>query len=261
MNLFFDPKPERTQAWSNGGGTQSTAIAALIVRGRLPKPDIAVMVNTERENGNTFPYFHQYVRPALADVGVEVCIVNKSEFATVDLTSKNGKHLLIPAFTTQSGKIGKLSNFCSGEWKRDVIARWLREQGVKQCDQWIGFSLDEMRRVKEDRRQWARSLYPLIELRMNRAACVRVVKEMGWPDPPRSSCWMCPNKLREEWIEMKRDRPEDFVKAVEFDREIRKTDPHVWLHESGIPLDEVEFDLWESSLMSEPGCNSGMCFV
>lgn len=261
MGLFFDPQPDRTQAWSNGGGTQSTAIAALIVRGKLPKPDIAVMIDTERENGDTFPYFETYTRPALESVGVQVHIVRKSEYATVDLTSKNGKSLLIPAFTDQSGRMGKLQNFCSGEWKRDVIGRYLRAQGVKQCDQWIGFSLDEMRRVKNDRKQWLRAIFPLIELRMNRAACVRVVQEMGWPKPPRSSCWMCPNKGREEWIEMKRDRPGDFAQAVAFDKMIRIDDPNLWLHESCMPLDEVDFELWESSDLSLPGCSSGMCFV
>jgi len=39
---------ERTQVWASGGGVQSTAIAALIVLGRLPKPDLAVIADTGR---------------------------------------------------------------------------------------------------------------------------------------------------------------------------------------------------------------------
>jgi hypothetical protein len=39
----------RRRLWSSGGGTQSTAIAVLILQGRLPKPDLAVIVDTERE--------------------------------------------------------------------------------------------------------------------------------------------------------------------------------------------------------------------
>jgi hypothetical protein len=46
-----------TDLWSCGGGTQSAAIAALIVRGDIRKPDLAVIVDTERERervlGNT----------------------------------------------------------------------------------------------------------------------------------------------------------------------------------------------------------------
>jgi hypothetical protein len=37
--------------WSCGGGTQSAAIAALIVSGQMPVPDLSVIVDTEREIG------------------------------------------------------------------------------------------------------------------------------------------------------------------------------------------------------------------
>jgi hypothetical protein len=33
--------------WSYGGGKQSVAIAALIVQGKLPKPDLIVMADTD----------------------------------------------------------------------------------------------------------------------------------------------------------------------------------------------------------------------
>lgn len=261
MSLFFNPQPDRTQVWSNGGGTQSTAIAALIVKRRLPKPDVAIMVDTERENSDTFEYFNEWTRPALESVGVNVRIIRKSQYATVDLTSKNGKHILIPAFTYQSGRVGKLPTWCSGEWKRDVITRALRDDGIKHADQWIGFSLDEVKRIKADKRQWLRSIYPLIDLRMNRASCVRSVQEMGWPTPPRSSCWMCPNKGGREWAEMKRERPEDFAKAVAFEQQIRRHDSNMWLHESCQPLDTIDFDVWDASPLSSPNCDSGLCFV
>ena len=60
----------RTQIWSSGGGVQSTAIAALIVQGKLPKPDIAVIADTERELSTTWKYIEEVTGPALASVGV-----------------------------------------------------------------------------------------------------------------------------------------------------------------------------------------------
>ena len=45
---------KRNLIWSCGGGTQSAAIAALIVQGRLPIPDISLMVDTEREKSGTW---------------------------------------------------------------------------------------------------------------------------------------------------------------------------------------------------------------
>ena len=45
-----------TTVWSYGGGTQTAAIAVLILQGRLPKPDIAVMADTGREIASTWDY-------------------------------------------------------------------------------------------------------------------------------------------------------------------------------------------------------------
>jgi hypothetical protein len=261
MGIFFDPSSSRTQVWSDGGGTQSCYIATLICKGDLPKPDIAVMVDTEREKPETFEYHEKYVIPALNAVGVTLNIIKKSDYATVDLTSKNGKTILLPAFTNQSGEIGKLPTYCSGEWKRDAISRYLRERGVKQSDMWMGFSLDEMRRVKRDRKQWLRKLYPLIELRKTRSACIAGVIDFGWPRPPRSACWMCPNQCHSEWKDMRESRPEDFALAVAFERdELHSRDSQMFLHESCVPLGQVDWDARMPSAF-EPGCESGLCFV
>lgn len=251
---------DRTQVWSCGGGTQSAAIASLIVRGELPKPDLAVIVDTEREKSGTWEYAEAVLIPKLAAVGVTLQRVKKSDFATVDLYSHKGK-LLLPVFTDQSGEVGKLSSYCSGEWKRDVILRWLRAQGVKQCDTWIGISVDEMRRTRVSRVAWAQNRYVLIERRMRRMDCVREVVEVsGWPEPPRSACWMCPNMGNSEWLEMKLHFPGDFDLAVAFDRELRETDPNAWLHESCTPLDQVDFTR-PAGLFDDPSCASGYCFV
>jgi 3'-phosphoadenosine 5'-phosphosulfate sulfotransferase (PAPS reductase)/FAD synthetase len=98
-----------------GGGRQTVAICLLIAKGILPKPDRIVMADTGRENPTTFEYLDKYVQPLLREHGMQVEIAPRS-LAKVDLHSHKGD-LLIPAFT----KTGKLSAFCSGEWKRDVV--------------------------------------------------------------------------------------------------------------------------------------------
>ncbi len=261
MGLFFDPKPERTQVWMNGGGVQSSAIAALIVTGKLPKPDWAVLVNTGRERSHTFEYHESVVRPSLEAVGVRCVIIEKEQYATVDLTSKNGRNILIPAFTNQSGETGKLTNYCSKEWKLRVKRRWLREIGVTACDTWLGISLDEMRkRVKADDTDWDRTIFPLIDLRMRRYHCELAVINIGWPKPPRSACWMCPNACDREWLDLKINHPADFAMAVAFDYELRQDDPNLFLHESCVPLDQVDFESRAASAFDKE-CESGMCFV
>ena len=74
----------KTQIWSSGGGVQSAAIAALIVMGKL-RPDLAIIVDTEREQSTTWKYMDDVITPALATVNFKLTRVKKSEHATVDL--------------------------------------------------------------------------------------------------------------------------------------------------------------------------------
>lgn len=257
MQMFFNPDKSRTQVWSCGGGVQSTAIAVLICQGRLPKPDVAVMVDTGRENSGTWAYLDRYTRPALREAGVTLETIKATDWGADIAVFESGQPI-IPAFTTQSGEPSKLSTYCSGSWKRDTQARYFRSLGVKQADQWIGFSLEEQRRLRPDRRQWLRMQYPLIELRMNRASCISLVESAGWPPPPRSSCWMCPNKSDREWIDLRDNWPADFAEACRLDERIREQDPHAWLHKQCIPLAQVKLEDRDALFT---GCASGMCFV
>lgn len=249
------------QVWSCGGGTQSAAIAALIIQGKLPKPDFSLIVDTNYEKSGTWAYMDSVLSPELAKVGVEIVRIDASKFRTCDLMSVNGEHMLMPMFTNQSGQMAKFPAYCSAEWKREVISRWMRTQGIEQAMNWIGISLDEMSRVRTPRAAWLQLRYPLIfDVPMSRQDCINLVMEKGWPEPPRSSCWMCPNMRDGEWREMKADYPGDFQMAVDLERELRLKDPNVFLHESCKPLDEVDFTNYQSNLFDK-GCSSGYCFT
>ena len=63
---------DRLVVWSYGGGTQSAAIAVLVLRGELPRPERIVMADTSREASATWAYLAEVVGPALAEVGLAV---------------------------------------------------------------------------------------------------------------------------------------------------------------------------------------------
>lgn len=249
----------RVQVWSCGGGTQSAAIAALICQGRL-RPDISVIVDTERECSSTWDYFESVLFPECAKVGVEIQRVKKSDFATVDLYGgEEGATLLIPAFTTLEGDVGKLPTYCSTEWKKRVVQRYCTEQtqGADAFSIWLGISLDEFDRMQFSAGKWEYA-HPLVEAGMNRADCYALVQKMGWPPPPKSRCWMCPNQSQREWDDLRKNHPDDFVRAVGFEKEIQAKDKHAFLHGSGKPLQDAPEghpDLFDRQ------CMSGMCMV
>jgi hypothetical protein len=242
-------------AWSYGGGVQSAAIGVLIREGVLPVPDLAVIADTGREKQTTWDYLHNVMRPYLKPVGVTICISPPS-LKRVDLYDADGLTLM-PAFTAK----GRLPSFCSGEWKRDAIERWLRLQGVKACTQWLGFSLDEVRRVKKPHRSWCQLAYPLIEKRIDRDLCYQLIKGAGLPVPLKSRCWQCPHQTPEEWEQIRSNR-EEWQKAIQLDEEIRSNDPKnegLYLHYSRVPLAMAD----DSTGLVPPSrpCEGGHCFT
>lgn len=259
---------------SYGGGIQSVAMVLLVASGKLPRPDAIVMADTGREKTSTWEYLEQYIQPLLASKGAIVEIAPHS-FATVDLFSLSTGRILMPMYTTKKSdvmpdaefidghgrKVAKLPTYCSGEWKRSVVQRYLRDAyniRPKQTITWFGFSLDETRRMRSNPDRQA--FYPLIEsYPVTRDDCKRYIIESGLPLPQKSACWMCPHMNDAEWLAMKASHPQDFASAVKLENELRQKDSDVWFHRSAISLSQVEFD--ESTEQLESQCGLGMCMI
>lgn len=259
------------EVFSTGGGTQSTAISALIVQGRLPKPDFVVIADTGREMPTTWQYLDSVTRPALKSIGVEVHRVSKDQYgepgALGDYSKRGEGDLLVPVFSNINGGASKLSAFCSDKWKVVVVSNFLsRQYGLTRSKyrKWIGFSRDETNRVlrmmKGKEYQAGLIRFPLVhDVPTKRHEAIKIVEAMGWPKPPRSRCWMCPNQSDYEWSEVQTDYPELFQEAIKLDESIRQRDPHAFLHSTIKPLREADLskpdDLFSSS------CPSGECFL
>ncbi|MHC1730453.1 MAG: hypothetical protein AB9888_00245 [Bacteroidales bacterium] len=249
---------KRDIVWSYGGGTQSAAIAVMILKGELPRPDYAIMADTTYEMTETWDYLNTVVQPALNLIGLEIVIVPHS-YSMYDLYQND--YLVIPSYTTQNGKVGKKPTHCSGFWKMKAIRKWLREQGVKACETWIGISVDEAERMKPSDVQWNTNVYPLIDMKSaNRSQCYQIIKDFGWPKPPKSHCWMCPNMGLSGWQYLRKEYPQDFQKAIDFENRIREKNPHEWLHRYAKPIEQAVL-LPDQQLELFDGCDSGYCWT
>jgi 3'-phosphoadenosine 5'-phosphosulfate sulfotransferase (PAPS reductase)/FAD synthetase len=261
---------EKAQVFSSGGGTQSCAIAALIVQGKLPKPDICVIADTGYENRRTWEYQDAVIVPALKSVGVTV-----ERIQAVEWSANRNKgygafcssgHLMLGCFTDQKGRVSKLGGYCSHAWKQEPIDRWLsKERGLTRGKyvKWIGFSRDEVKRIfrmaKGEEYEKGLIRFPLLtDCPTTRHESIRIVERMGWPTPPRSRCWMCPNQNDHEWREIRND-PEMWKLATKFEDVVRARDPHAFFHKSGLPLRDVDFT--EDDDLFTGKCDSGGCFL
>lgn len=269
----FKPDSSRMQVQSSGGGTQSNAIICLMHAGVIPKADLIVMANTERESSAAIEYQARYMAPLCAEMGVEYVIVDKSLYATYDIVGPNPDCPLPGYFTTYEGRgvdgqcAGKQPAFCSEKWKTEVIRRYMnarfgeKELTKRGVDFWMGMTVDEQHRVKYSAGKWQKR-YPLFEMLLTRQMAIQIVEDYGLPTPPRSLCWMCPNRDDGMWRELKEHHSDDFERAVQHEREIQKEWPWLWLHRSGTPLDEIDFKKAKPEQMDlVQFCDSGICGV
>jgi hypothetical protein len=274
--IIDENRINRLQVISSGGGTQSNCMIVLAHMEVIPRPDIIVMVDTERESSNVFDYQKKYIAPLCDDMGIEYVIVKKSDYTSNDITLASDDEVILPAFFTEfngrmkNGSCNKQPGFCSGKWKQDPFRRYLNERyGTKELtskgvDVWIGMSFDEANRVRYPSGKWQHR-YPLFEAQILREQAIKIVEDYGLPTPPRSACWMCPNRHDDEWQFMKENVPNDFNAAIKFEKELQESFPWLWLHRSGISIGEIDFIKSSRSNkqidMFEKHCDTGMCFI
>ena len=256
-----------------GGGVQSTAVLVLQAQGKL-QYDAFVFANVgdDSENPDTITYVEQYAKPFAAQHGIELVEVAKMRHGEQETLyqwlERDEKSIGIPVYLG-SGMPSRRN--CTSQFKIDVIARWQKARGATKENPaivGIGISMDEIQRMRNDSGiAWQTLEYPLIDLRMNRRDCVKVIESAGLPVPPKSACWFCPFHSRENWKSLKREKPELFSRAVQLEdmlnarREALGKD-RIYLHTNLIPLasavgDQLVFDFTGDDLP----CDTGYCFL
>jgi hypothetical protein len=238
---------------SLGLGTQSCALALMSAAGDLPKLDHIVFADTQGELPETYEYL-TYLRSVVERAGIPLHVVtagNLEEALLLDHPINHNPtppaHVLNPDGT--KGRIGAYR--CSYDYKRRIITQKVKQlcggRGAwKRADveQWIGFSLDEVGRMRSadecrcghtarlhhrkcDRcacdgyDAWQTNHWPLIDLGMRRHDTIRWFGANGHPTPPRSACWFCPNSGNDRWTELQAKHPDLFERACVLDETIR----------------------------------------
>lgn len=269
------------RSFSYGGGVQSTAALVLAAQGRIEFPlFLFANVGDDSEHPKTLAYVENYARPFAAEHGIELVTLERVMVRTgqprtlyQDLTREGSKSLKIPV-RMSNGAPGTRS--CTATYKIQVVARELKRRGASAkapATIGIGISVDEIHRANTRRQEpHERITYPLLDLGLRRADCVRVIQDAGLPVPPKSSCWFCPFHRIETWHEMRRSEPELFEQSCDLEDLLnRRRDAlgkdHVYLTRYNMPLrravrDGVEilpgFDEFDPATGA---CDSGYCFT
>jgi hypothetical protein len=246
---------------SLGAGVQSTTMALMAAAGEItPLPTAAIFADTGAEPQSVYRHL-DWLEAQLPFPVHRVSAGNlRSEILSVIRSGKKRMNARPPFFTIRGGMLRRQ---CTKDYKILPIERKIRELiGLKRgqrwpkapvIEQWIGISLDEAMRMKPSRRSGIVHRWPLVDLQMTRADCLRWCADRGFPRPPKSACTFCPYHDNAQWRAMKADDPEAFADAVAIDEAIRlgmqgpkqPKDEAWFVHSSRIPLANVDFSTAE----------------
>jgi len=262
------------QVFSYGGGVQSTAALVLAAQQRIAyQTFLFCNVGADSENPATLTYVRDVAVPFARRHGLvlhELARVKRdgtTETIYQRLTRPGSRSIGIPV-RMSNGAPGRRS--CTVDFKIAVCDKWLVQHGAVSTGAIVGLgiSLDEWHRMRnESGKAWKQLAYPLIDLRLDRAACIALIQDAGLPIPPKSSCWFCPYHSLRVWQAMRQDQPVLFQKAVELERLINERramlgKDQVWFHGKLQPLDKITSSYDQLSLFEEESpCESGYCFV
>lgn len=229
---------EVKKVWACGAGIDSTAIALMICSEMIEKPDYAIMCDCGYEMESTWDYVYSVLMPKLNECGVELTIIKSSKYTDTNIINAKG-YCRIPAHSiTSTGNKIKYRTHCSSGWKKEVARKWLKKNNIKKIENWVGIAADESHRAKTSDAAWITNRYPLIEHGWTRERCCYEIGKAQWPMPRRSSCIMCPLKTDKDWIDMKLNHKNDFIKACEIDESLRLNNINAYIHRSCKPLIE-----------------------
>jgi len=267
------------KVFSFGGGRQSMAVLVLASQAIL-KYDAFLFSNVgnDAENPDTIKYFNEYALPFAQKHNLNLIEVSriptkgrnkdKSESLYQNLIFENRRTIEIPVHM-KNGAPGRRA--CTHEFKIKVVGKWLSKHGATKENPaitGIGISLDEFQRARNKAYyDWQTLEYPLLDLKLTKDDCIKIIKDSGLPIPPKSACWFCPFHTNEEWIDLRIKKPELFQKAVDLEKTLNErrkmlNRDEIYLTQYGVPLNEAfDYQLKFFDESVELTCDTGHCFV
>lgn len=252
------------QVQSYGGGVQSVALAVLNATGRvIPPARLAIFADPGSEELGTYMHL-ETMQPWLAKRSIGLSVV-ASEMPLYEYVTE--RSTVLPVRSVEAG-LGRRQ--CTRNWKVDVIKRELRRRGAKAAVIQLGISLDEVQRMKDSPAKWIEHRFPLVEQRLTRQDCRRIINEAGLPEPPKSRCVFCPLQAVGSWQRLASYEPNVFERMARLEdaiiaRQEAKGKPPLYLSSRLKPLREA-FDIRQRGLFGdgageEDELCGGYCFT
>jgi hypothetical protein len=261
---------------SHGGGVQTTVEALMHASGELPPIDAAIFADTQQEPKAMYRQLHWLsAEVAASKYPFPFYRVTKGDLwpsASMVRTSRDGQRRYIKTsiplhFVNGDGKPGRGMRGCTTDFKIEIIiakARALigrRRKRIKESDgvmveMLLGFTVDEVYRMKDNPEPWIRNRFMLIEAGMSRADCYAWAEKRGYPELVGSACKFCPH--RTDWAILEPDElqecidREPIIQAAYAQTNIEGVP---YFHISRVPLSQVKHSAVRKRKMAEEQMN------
>ncbi len=243
---------------SFGGGVQTRAAVRFILAGEMERPDRVVFADTGEEPAAIYRGVAEDKR-ALAWIGIPLDVV--ADRGRLGDAMIAGPGVFAPVFTTSAERPEGRFPFktCTGRFKREPITRHLKALGLKKWRTWLGYTTDEIERVKPSGNGYSTNEFPLIDLNIRRSDAEAINNAAGIENV-KSSCVFCPLHSSAMWRTVA-TRPRELERAIEVDEAIRDREPscRAYVHRERRPLAEVALDLSAQPSLFGEDCEDGYC--
>lgn len=190
------------QYLSFGGGVNSTALLLLLTdQGENFE---TIFVN----HGGDYPETYEYVK-YLRNQGFTITETIPDVEGHTTIYEYSMDKQILPSFRYR---------WCTDKFKIRSINNYIE----KPCIMFIGFDYGESKRSLKNNSDKITNVYPLIDAKMDRNACVDLIKEHGLKIPPKSGCWFCPFMRKIEIRELFLNRRDLYDKAVKMEENCMK---------------------------------------
>lgn len=247
------PRPKPFMRFlSLGAGTQSSAVALMVLDGTLPPIDAAIFADTQWEPAEVYKHLER-LKDEFERANVPLITVTKG-----NIRNQTEGQIAPPMWMQHDdGRAVPVSRSCTQDYKVRPLHRKMRELVADKLgihaptwrqipkdiyvEQVMGISVDEAIRAKQPQQPWAINDYPLISLGWRRHDTIAYLERSGW-NAPRSACIGCPYRDARSWRQLTED---EFADAVAYEQSVHDRGKKLFLHRSLLPLAQVDLSTAE----------------
>ena len=207
------------------------------------------------DTGKELPEVYEFIARLEAFLGKEIRDLNKEGRGRIPGNKEPFDHYLI---AEHFGMLpSQRHRWCTLKMKLYPFERFVNGDAAVS---YVGIRHDENRRARLSSRENIHAVYPFIHDRVVREDVFRILEEtVGIPDyyrwRSRSGCFFCFFQRKSEWLGLRREHPDLFRKALEYENE--SYDPatgrkYTWIE--GMSLEELDrnAEALEAAVASAP---------